>query len=141
MQTIKTLQGQFFLLSNFAPTPVSFEGVLFPTVEHAFQAQKTHDNAERRRIASLPKPGQAKHAGKRVKLREDWEQVKVGIMKAILVAKFEQNAAARDVLYRTGDARIEEGNLWNDTFWGVSLKTGKGKNTLGLLLEEIRNTL
>lgn len=31
--------------------------------------------------------------------------------------------------------------MWNDKFWGVCLKTGKGSNTLGKLIMEIRSNL
>lgn len=30
------------------------------------------------------------------------------------------------MLRSTGNAMLEEGNTWNDTFWGFNNKTGKG---------------
>jgi predicted NAD-dependent protein-ADP-ribosyltransferase YbiA (DUF1768 family) len=41
----------------------------------------------------------------------------------------------------TGEAKLEEGNRWGDEFWGVNLKTGRGKNWLGVLLMRVRNEL
>ena len=39
------------------------------------------------------------------------------------------------------DAVLEEGNTWNDTFWGVHLKNGQGQNHLGRILMKIRTEL
>jgi predicted NAD-dependent protein-ADP-ribosyltransferase YbiA (DUF1768 family) len=38
---IDRFDGEFAFLSNFAPCEVEFEGIIFPTVENAFQAAKT----------------------------------------------------------------------------------------------------
>jgi predicted NAD-dependent protein-ADP-ribosyltransferase YbiA (DUF1768 family) len=40
---------------------------------------------------------------------------------------------------KTFDGHIEEGNWWNDTFWGVC--RGKGHNNLGKLIMQIRGEL
>ena len=37
---IRSFTGEYRFLSNFFPSPVEFEGLVFPTVEHAFQAAK-----------------------------------------------------------------------------------------------------
>jgi predicted NAD-dependent protein-ADP-ribosyltransferase YbiA (DUF1768 family) len=37
-------------------------------------------------------------------------------------------------LLATGDAELIEGNTWNDVWWGVNEKTGKGENWLGKIL-------
>ena len=47
----------------------------------------------------------------------------------------------KEKLLATGEMHLEEGNNWNDTFWGVDLKTGKGENHLGKLLMKIRKEL
>ena len=47
----------------------------------------------------------------------------------------------RQQLLDTGDAELVEGNSWNDTFWGVSARTGKGKNWLGRLLMQVRGEM
>ena len=45
------------------------------------------------------------------------------------------------VLLDTGEEILEEGNTWHDTYWGVDLKTGEGKNMLGSILMRVRNEL
>ena len=79
--------------------------------------------------------------GRRVKLRPDWEQVKVGLMEEIVRAKFTQNEDLKQRLLATGDKRLAEGNTWGDTFWGVDLRSGRGENHLGRILMRVRDEL
>lgn len=62
----------------------------------------------------------------------------VVVMLNLLRIKF-SDPMLRQQLVDTGDAELVEGNAWNDTFWGVSLKTGMGKNWLGRLLMQVRD--
>jgi len=139
MEKITSFSGPNSFLSNFHPAKVTFEGIEFPTSEHAFQAVKTLDTEERKRIAALSTPGKAKAAGKRVKLRDNWNGIRVSVMRAIVDAKFRQNPVLARELLDTGDAELIEGNTWNDTFWGVC--RGKGQNWLGKILMEVRADL
>jgi ribA/ribD-fused uncharacterized protein len=82
--------------------------------------------------------GAVKRLGRKMVLRDDWEEVKVDIMRDLLIQKFSQQPFRR-LLLATGDSYLEETNTWNDTFWGVC--NGKGKNQLGILLMEIRSYL
>jgi ribA/ribD-fused uncharacterized protein len=83
-------------------------------------------------------PAEAKHWGRTVQLRPDWENVKIDIMKELLRQKF-NNPVYRDSLLNTGDCPLIEGNNHKDTFWGVC--NGAGKNVLGKLLMDIRKEL
>ena len=47
----------------------------------------------------------------------------------------------RSKLIETGIQYIQEGNYWNDTFWGVNLKTGEGQNILGKMIMTLRDEL
>src|SRR3954454_2152936 len=77
---IAQFQGEFRYLSNFWPATVEFEGITYPTVEHAYQSAKTLDVNERKRIAAMKTPEEAKRAGRALKQREDWEKVKFDVM-------------------------------------------------------------
>jgi len=137
-EQIAWFRDEYAFLSNFYWSEIEYEGVLFPTVEHAFQAAKTMDIDERRKISATPAPGSAKRLGRRVKLRSDWERIKVGLMRDLLRIKFsDPDLAAR--LLATGSADLIEGNNWNDTFWGVC--RGRGRNMLGQLLMEVRGEI
>jgi Uncharacterized protein conserved in bacteria len=83
-------------------------------------------------------PVLVKQLGMKVKLRSDWEHLKVGIMEKIVRAKFTQNPALAEQLVATRDLAIMEGNTWRDTFWGVDAATGRGENHLGRILMKIR---
>lgn len=135
---IASFSGEYRFFSNFWPAQISYEGVLYPSTEHAYQAAKTLDSAERARIAALPTAKEAKKAGRTVALRSDWEQVKLGVMEAILRCKFALPELAQK-LRETRGRDLIEGNDWNDRFWGVY--RGEGLNHLGRLLMKIRDEL
>ena len=132
--------GNEEFLSNFYPTPIYIEGILYPTPEHAFQAMKTFDEDKRHDIASLDSPGKAKRAGRKVTLRSNWEKVKIKVMYDIIKIKFSQEDMKKKLI-ETGDMFIQEGNTWKDTAWGVDIKTGAGLNILGNLLMIIREEI
>lgn len=84
-------------------------------------------------------PSEAKKAGREVTLRPDWESVKDGIMRDILLHKFQQNPDLKKKLLDTGEKYLEETNYWKDTYWGVC--EGVGYNHLGKLLMSVRGEL
>lgn len=133
---IDSFRGKFRFLSNFYPSEVEYEGVKFPTVEHAFQAAKSLDAKTRRKFVSLETPGDAKRYGNDITLRNDWEAVKVPIMEQLLRQKF-KDGDLKKRLAATGTQELIEGNTWNDRFWGVC--DGVGQNNLGKLLMKIRD--
>ena len=55
-------------------------------------------------------PGQAKRLGRKVDLREDWETVKIDVMRNVLKSKFSLNSELREKLIATGDVELIEGN-------------------------------
>lgn len=137
---IGEFRNEYFFLSNFYEAPVEYRGLRYGSNEAAFQAQKCMTEAEKAEFTLL-RPSDSKKRGRRVQLRPDWEQVKVGIMEEIVREKFTQNEDLRAMLLATGDAVLEEGNTWNDIFWGVHLKNSQGQNHLGRILMKIRQEL
>ena len=135
---IDSFRGEYRFLSNFYPAAVELYGETYPTVEHAYQAAKTNDPAARERIRWAQRPGDAKRLGQSVQIRSDWESVKVDVMRGLLVKKFSDRRLA-DMLLKTGDEELVEGNYWGDRFWGVC--GGDGDNWLGRLLMEVRREL
>ena len=99
---------------------------------------KTKDESLRKDFANLT-PNESKKLGRKVKLREDWEDVKVDIMYEIVKQKFIQNPDLKDKLIATGNAYLEEGNTWGDKVWGTV--NGEGFNHLGFILMKIREEL
>jgi ribA/ribD-fused uncharacterized protein len=138
-QRIDSFQGRYRFLSNFWPAQVEFEGLTYPDVEHAYQSAKTLDMSARRRIAALPTPAEAKHAGEALPLRPDWPQIKYDVMLQCVRFKFTHHPELAGKLLATGNAYLEEGNTWNDQIWGVY--QGHGTNWLGKILMTVRDEL
>jgi hypothetical protein len=137
-EAILGFSGKYRFMSNFSASEVELDGLGYPTVEHAYQAAKTSDATERRRIREADSPSKAKKLGQQVKLRADWEEVKLQIMEDLLIQKF-SDPALKQKLLDTGEAYLEETNTWGDKFWGVC--KGNGKNHLGKILMKIRKSL
>lgn len=133
---IRGFFGPYRWLSNFYPAPVILDGVEYPTVEHAYQAAKSLSAAEREQVRTQPSPGATKRYAKKLTCRKNWNEVKIGVMEALLRQKFAL-PDFRAALIATGDAYIEETNSWHDTFWGVC--DGVGENHLGKLIMKIRD--
>lgn len=129
-------RGQFRFLSNFWPSVVKLDEVVFPTVEHAYQFSKSLDPDFRQKILECETPGKVKRLSKMVILREDWEQIKLLVMEDLLRQKF-QHPELKALLLGTEDWELIEDNWWGDVFWGVC--KGVGQNHLGLLLMKIRD--
>jgi len=133
---IDRFTNEYRFLSNFYPCQITYEDMIYPSVEHAFQAAKCLTIMERKKIQAAQTAGLAKKMGRKVNLRNDWERVKIDIMRIILKNKF-TNSTLQQLLLNTGSAQLIEGNNWHDTFWGKC--NGKGQNQLGKLLMEIRD--
>lgn len=139
LTSIDSFQGEYRFLSNFYPATVVYEGITYPDSEHAYQSAKTLDMNERRRIAAIPTPAEAKKAGEALTYRADWAAVKYQVMLDCVRDKFTRNPELRARLLATGDAHLEEGNTWGDQIWGVY--QGKGTNWLGIILMQVRAEL
>lgn len=138
---IKEFQGEHRFLSNFwiCPHGVEWEGVVYRSVEHAYQAAKTNVSSERAHIRRLETAGEAKKAGYRVTLQSGWDDLKIGVMYDLVLSKFTRDRVLRKQLLGTGEQKLVEGNWWGDTFWGVC--RGKGRNVLGEILMQVRREL
>lgn len=134
-EVISSFGDEYFFLSNFYGCKVTYRGLTYCNTEAAFQAQKAKDENERELFTAC-NPSVAKHLGRRVKLRSDWEAVKEEEMYFIVLAKFMQHPSLQEKLIATSPARLVEGNNWKDTCWGVC--RGKGENRLGKILMDIR---
>lgn len=136
---IDKFDDKYYFLSNFYPANTKYDGVIYKTSEHAFQAAKTNDSKLRNKIKNAQNPGQAKKLGKQVPLRNDWEEIKYDIMLEIVRDKFTRNKTLGLSLTDTKDAELIEGNTWGDIIWGVC--DGRGTNWLGKILMKVRNEL
>ena len=134
---ITCFRGEYEYLSNFYEASVEYDGFTYGSNEAAFQAQKCKTREEKVSFTHM-RPGMAKREGRKVALRSDWEEVKLGIMEELVRAKFHQHQDLAQKLVATKDRKIEERNTWHDLFWGVDDQTGQGENHLGKILMKIR---
>jgi ribA/ribD-fused uncharacterized protein len=139
LQVISRFYGEYAFLSNFYECEVMYDGILFPTAEHAYQAAKTTFQHQRLAILNCETPGQAKRMGRRVSLRDGWDEMKIDAMRRIVRDKFKRNPALCKRLIETGDRDLVEGNYWGDNFWGKA--NSDGLNWLGKILMEVREEL
>lgn len=131
-EKIDSFSKEYRFLSNFYIEP---DGT---NVECEYQKEKCVRDYDRVCFYRL-NPYAAKKLGKKIKIRPDWEQIKIGIMSALVLKKFEDNKELANKLLDTGDKVLEEGNNWGDTFWGTV--NGQGQNMLGKILMTVRLTI
>ena len=125
-----------------------YKGINYSCLEQAFHYIKAC-KAGKHKIANLilleNDPIEIKKLGGSVPDTLDWKKERRGIMKSLLLAKFEQNPTMLDRLLATGNEPLIEAT-WDKTwasaapFFSKEIATGtwSGKNLLGVLLVEIR---
>lgn len=136
---ITEFRGEYSWLSNFYECPIEYGDYKYSCVENAYQSAK-NDNPKWKRFCADNDSKTVKRKSKRVPLQTGWDDYKHVVMYFCLRKKFQQEPF-RTKLIETGDEYIQEGNTWGDTYWGVCLKTNKGKNVLGNLIMGIRNEI
>jgi ribA/ribD-fused uncharacterized protein len=133
-------RGDYRWLSNFSPCKIILDGLEYKSVEHAYVSAKSDDPEWKITCQTEESAGKLKRLGQKLPIKENWDALKISIMKQCLDQKFDQEPYKSNLI-STGNVDIEEGNNWNDTFWGIDLKTGIGKNMLGKMIMEIRDRL
>ena len=137
---IKEFKGDFRWLSNFAPCKIELDGLIYPSVEHAYMSAKNNNTYWKEFCMTEKSAGFVKKESYKLILTLDWDNKKIEVMKHSLIQKFNQEPY-KSKLLNTENEFIQEGNMWNDKFWGVCLKTGKGENNLGRMIMDIRTKL
>ena len=132
---VKGFFSAYRFLSNFEVADVVYEGVKYPSSENAYQAAKSLDPEVRKQFINIT-PSESKKLGRKIEVREDWEEVKYKVMCDIVLDKFMRNPYLKEMLIETGDRYLEETNHWRDVVWGVC--DGVGKNWLGKILMDVR---
>ena len=135
-------------LSNFSPDPVRVDvghgEQEYATVEHAYQAAKAAHAQDHDVVAAAGPPEQAKERGRALQRRADWREVRTGVMRAVLAAKFAPGTEAGRRLLATGEAVLVEVAPHGDELNGVGPQpdgSWRGRNVVGVLLTERRGQL
>ena len=131
---------EFYVFDNFSSFQVEYNGYLWPTSEHAYQAGKFKDT-NKAVYEKIKKAKSAHDAQKianenKVLSRTDWDSVKKDAMKTILRCKIEQHPYVLKKLLQSEDREIIE-DSWRDSFWGWG-PNKDGLNVLGTIWMELR---
>ncbi len=138
-------------LSNFYEVDIEYDGMIYPSVEHAYMSAKSNDQVYFKgqlynwknlcANTSIP-PGVIKVEGRKVNLIENWDKMKLHVMYICLKNKFLKEPL-RSKLLETGDQNIQEGNFHKDDFYGIRLDVipNYGENHLGRLIMRVRDEL
>jgi predicted NAD-dependent protein-ADP-ribosyltransferase YbiA (DUF1768 family) len=157
---IERFRGEYFPFSNMYPLPEWIEadcGVLVPTSEHAYMANRFKDTQIQLAVAAARglQTGNAIYrdglAAKKLahELIEAGEELsaadpiaRIALMRRVVSQKVDKNELIHTLLVSTDEQDIQEGNDWGDTFWGVSpVGSGTGQNNLGKIYMELRSEL
>jgi ribA/ribD-fused uncharacterized protein len=131
---------EFNVFDNFTAYQVQYDGYLWSTSEHAFQAAGFKGVAED--LVEEIKQARSAHDAQKVmqahtdKLRPNWEEEQRDVMKSILRCKIEQHPYVLKKLLQSGDREIIE-DSWRDDVWGWGEKK-EGENRLGKIWMELR---
>jgi len=137
---IRFYTPEFYVFNNFSAHAIEFDGRLYPTSEHAYQAAKCTDPQGREAIRNARSPLQAKMLANglyRAARDPDWGSKKVAVLEEILRAKVAQHPEAQEALRKSGNEDIIEDSP-EDYFWGEGAD-GSGQNMLGRLWMKIRS--
>lgn len=135
-------EQDFYVLSNFSSFRVYIDDIDFMTSEHAYHYFKFEDNPN---IAFDIIHARSAHDAFKIAesykefRRSDWDDVKIGIMSKILLAKVRQHEYVYRKLMETGNRILVE-DSWRDSVWGWG-EDQQGQNLLGNLWMEIREYL
>jgi GTP cyclohydrolase II len=134
-QEIRGFFGQWAFLNSYYPVVVPLDGELYPSVGHAYQAAKNSDPDHRSKIRNTFDYSKVLALGRSGPHREDWNDVRLNIMKSLANAKFTQ-PWFRQQLLDTYPKRLVDDNDDDDEFWGES--SCGGLNHMGRVLMHIR---
>lgn len=136
-------EQDYYVLSNFSSFQLRWHGRKFATLEHAYHWEKfvgvTYWAATQ--IKAAPSAHEAFRLARlfKDKRRPDWDEVKLDVMRELLLAKARQHEYVRRKLLATGERELVE-NSWRDDFWGWG-PNRDGQNMLGKLWMDVRSHL
>jgi len=145
---INSFREENIFLSNIFRRKIFYKGIIYPTVEHAFQASKisSNDRDTLIKISKIEKPQDIKKEFNLVE-SDEWKVNQINIMYELLFIKFgTNNKDLKGKLLNTNDKTLIFNNRFHDNFWGSCncqncSKIDNGKNILGKLLMNIRTNL
>ena len=151
-------QGHLSAFSNFYQSPINMEGTSYHCIEQYYQAKKAERNGNRdihSKIMTEPCPAEIKRLAKfitrsQTATAETEKNENLKVMRHALQTKFQNNPILKAKLLETRGKLLAEASAY-DLFFGTgtALHSAKcttetkfrGQNLLGMLLQEIRQSL
>lgn len=147
MKNTLPLEIFYIYFSPYTAHAINIDGLVFPTVEHAYQCARYTDKKIIEEIRNAPSPVLAWEISSKNKqfqipeFKED--EYKLKVMKDLMRLKAEQHRDVRDVLLNSGDLKIVKHIVSGppgDGFWDDG-EDGTGLNHTGRMWMEIREEL
>jgi len=131
--------------SPYTAHAVDVDGVIYPTVEHAYQCMRYTDEKITKEIINARSPVKAWQTSCKYKhlQKPDFRPRKREIMKNLMRARALQHEEVRKALLDSGDAPIVKHITTyppGDGFWDDG-ENGEGENQMGKIWMEIREEL
>jgi ribA/ribD-fused uncharacterized protein len=132
-------EHEYYVFSNFSSFMLEWKGRLWMTSEHAYHSEKFNDEGIKKEI----KNARSAHDALKIawshkdKHRDDWDNIKLGIMKEIITEKAKQHPYVMKKLLQSGERELIE-DSWRDDFWGWG-PNKDGANHLGKLWMQVRD--
>ena len=127
---------EYAFLSMFFDKQIVFNDLTYKNAEAAYQAQKTDNEAMRKKFTRLL-PTEAIRRAEKLPLRDDWDSIKDEVLYQINKTKF-SDAALRQKLIETRQEELINAINYTDE---RGVFNGKGENKLGKVLMKIREEL
>lgn len=147
---MKELLRHELFITYFSPHSahaIEFDGVVYPTLEHAYQASRYNELHIKSEIRHTRSPLLAWEISQKYKYlqKEEFKNPdhKISVMKYLMELKVAQHKDVRQALIDSGNKSIVKHIFTyppGDGFWDDGID-GKGENHIGKIWEEIRNSL
>src|SRR3989344_5105552 len=141
------LEKFYIYFSPYTAHAIEIDGVVYPTLEHAYQCQRYTDPKiieEIRKAHSPVKAWEVSYKYKHLQIPEfKSEEHKLKVMKMLMRLKVEQHEEIHQALLDSGDSKIIKHIVTyplGDGFWDDGVD-GNGLNHIGKLWMEIREEI
>lgn len=120
MQVARFYDPEFHALNPFSPHMLEWEGILYPTFEHAYHALRYPEQEHKDMILAARSPRLAWEISQTLKTFQDpdWNKKKVEIVTKLMQAKAHQHKEVRDALRKSGNLPILK-DIPEDAYWGI----------------------
>ncbi len=144
---ILPLEIFYIYFSPYTAHAIEIDGVVYPTVEHAYQCQRYTDQKIRSEIINAHSPVKAWEVSTKYKHLQipefKSEEYKLLVMKKLMKLKAVQHEEVIKALINSGDVKIVKHIVTyppGDGFWDDGID-GEGLNHIGKIWMEIREEL